>query len=116
MTVMLTWSKPVSGDNEVFILLGHGDGTFSPATGSPISVGNFPEAVRIGDFNNDGLLDLAVANSEDNTVSILLGNGNGTFTAASGSPVPVGAFPFYLAVADFNERRLGRYSGEQRRR
>jgi Bacterial Ig-like domain (group 3)/FG-GAP-like repeat len=89
------------GDNQVFILLGHGDGTFSPAAGSPISVGNFPEAVRIGDFNNDGLLDLAVANSEDNTVSILLGNGNGTFTAA-GAPVPVGAFPFYLAVADFN--------------
>ncbi len=90
------------GDNTVIILLGHGDGTFTPATGSPISVGNFPEAVRIGDFNNDGLLDLAVANSEDNTVSILLGNGDGTFTAASGSPVPVGAFPFFLAVSDFN--------------
>ena len=64
-------------------------------------MGNFPEAVRIGDFNSDGLLDLAVANAKDNTISILLGNGDGTFTA-SGSPVPVGAFPFFLAVADFN--------------
>lgn len=89
------------GDNTLIILLGHGDGTFTPASGSPITVGTFPEAVRIGDFNNDGLLDLAVANAKDNTVSILLGNGDGTFTAASGSPVSVGGFPFYLAVADF---------------
>jgi hypothetical protein len=87
-------------DNTVIILLGNGDGTFTPASGSPITVGNFPEAVAIGDFNNDGVLDLAVANANDNTVSILLGNGDGTFTAAAA--VPTGGFPFYLAVADFN--------------
>jgi Bacterial Ig-like domain (group 3)/FG-GAP-like repeat len=90
------------GDNTVIILLGHGDGTFAPASGSPITVGTFPEAVRTGDFNNDGILDVAVANAKDNTVSILLGNGDGTFTVSAGSPVPTGAFPFYLAVADFN--------------
>ncbi len=89
-------------DNTVIVLLGHGDGTFSPANGSPITVGNFPEAVKIGDFNEDGLQDLAVANAKDNTISILLGNGDGTFTAASGSPIPVGSFPFFLAVADFD--------------
>jgi hypothetical protein len=87
-------------DNTVIILLGNGDGTFTPASGSPITVGNFPEAVVIGDFNNDGVLDLAVANANDNTVSILLGHGDGTFTAIA--PVPTGGFPFYLAVADFN--------------
>jgi len=90
------------GDNTVIILMGHGDGTFTQASGSPISVGSFPEAVRTGDFNSDGILDLAVANAKDNTVSILLGNGDGTFTQASGSPVSVGAFPFFVAVADFN--------------
>jgi hypothetical protein len=90
------------GDNTVIILLGHGDGTFAPASGSPIIVGTFPEAVRTGDFNNDGILDLAVANAKDNTVTILLGNGDGTFTPSAGSPVPTGVFPFYLAVADFN--------------
>jgi Bacterial Ig-like domain (group 3)/FG-GAP-like repeat len=89
-------------DNTVIILLGHGDGTFAPANGSPITVGNYPEAVRIGDFNNDGLPDLVVANGKDNTVSILLGNGDGTFTQANGSPVTVGGFPFFVAVADFN--------------
>ena len=89
-------------DNTVIVLLGHGDGTFSPAGGSPITVGNFPEAVKIGDFNADGLQDLAVANAKDNTISILLGNGDGTFTPASGSPITVGAFPFFVAVADFD--------------
>ena len=87
-------------DNTVTILLGNGDGTFVQANGSPIPVGNFPETVKTGDFNNDGFLDLVVANGKDDTVSILLGNGNGTFTA--GSPVPVAGFPFFTAVADFN--------------
>lgn len=90
------------GDNTVIVLLGHGDATFSPAAGSPITVGTFPEAVKIADFNKDGLLDLVVANAKDNTLSILLGNGDGTFAAASGSPVTVGGFPFFLAVADYN--------------
>jgi hypothetical protein len=88
-------------DNTVIILLGNGNGTFTPASGSPITVGNFPEAVAVGDFNTDGVLDLAVANANDNTVSILLGNGDGTFTAAAA--VATGGFPFYLAVADFNQ-------------
>ena len=88
-------------DNTVIVLLGNGDGTFAPASGSPITVGQFPEAVAVGDFNKDGVPDLAVANANDNTVSILLGNGDGTFTAAAA--VPTGGFPFYLAVADFNQ-------------
>jgi FG-GAP-like repeat len=39
-----------------------------------------------GDFNGDGKLDLAVTNASSNTVSILLGNGDGTFSAAAASP------------------------------
>jgi hypothetical protein len=89
-------------DNEVLVYLGHGDGTFTQATGSPITVGDFPQAVRTGDFNKDGLVDMAVANAKDDTVSILLGNGDGTFTPATNSPVAAGGFPFFLAVADFN--------------
>jgi hypothetical protein len=90
------------GDDTVIVQLGHGDGTFSPASGSPITVGAFPLAVKIGDFNGDGIQDLAVANAKDNTISVLLGNGDGTFTEASGSPIPVGSFPFFVAVADFD--------------
>ncbi len=43
--------------------------------------GKVPNAVAVGDFNNDGKLDLAIANKTDNTVSILLGQTNGTFGA-----------------------------------
>ena len=87
-------------DNTVIILLGNGDGTFTP--GAPVSV-NFPQSVKIADFNNDGRLDLAVTDAADNTVSIQLGNGDGTFTQPPGSPVPVGAFPYFTAIADFNK-------------
>ena len=96
-------------DNTVVILEGHGNGLFTPLSGSPITVGNFPEALKIGDFNNDGIQDLAVANSNDSTISILLGNGDGSFTAAPGSPVSAGiaSFPFFLAVGSFNSKNDG---------
>lgn len=89
-------------DGTVSILLGNGDGTFTLAPGSPIKVGGDPDAVAVGDFNIDDKLDLAVANAKDGTVSILLGNGNGTFTLAKGSPIAVGTDPDALAVGDFN--------------
>jgi len=90
------------------ILLGNGDGTFTPAAGSPITVGNAPYAVAVADLNGDGKLDLAIANNGDGTVSVLLGNGDGTFASASGSPFPVGTGPSSIAVGDFNgSGRLG---------
>jgi hypothetical protein len=67
-----------------------------------IPVGSRPDAIIAGDFNNDGKLDLAVANYGDGTITLLLGNGDGTFTQPSGSPYAVGKGPFSLAAADFN--------------
>src|SRR5437667_1449302 len=51
--------------------------SFGTATNFP--VGSNPFSVAVGDFNGDGRLDLAVANQGSNTVSILLGTGDGTF-------------------------------------
>ena len=60
------------GDGTVTLLLGNGDGTFTQASGSPYAVGAGPYAIAAADFNGDGKLDLAVANLNESTVSILL--------------------------------------------
>ena len=87
----------------VTIMLGNGDSTFTQAAGSPVPVGSSArESIVTGDFNNDGVPDLAVVNSTDNSVSILLGQGNGQFVPAPGSPVATGSSPISAAVGDFN--------------
>src|SRR5467141_2073136 len=53
---------------------------FAPPKSYP--VGTSPSAVVVGDFNGDGKPDLAVANSGSANVSVLLGNGDGTFKPA----------------------------------
>jgi uncharacterized protein (TIGR03437 family) len=92
-----------SGQGNVVILLGKGNGTFGPATKFP--AGPYAFYVATGDFNGDGSADLAVTNSPSSigtasTVSVLLGNGKGTFA----SPVSynVGEFPGTIVAADFN--------------
>src|SRR5216117_1377896 len=70
---------------------------------SDIAAGfDHPIAVAVGDFNADGLQDLAVANHDSNTVSVLLGAGNGDFQEAPQSPIAVGTTPVWIAVGDFN--------------
>ncbi|HXW54610.1 MAG TPA: VCBS repeat-containing protein [Candidatus Cybelea sp.] len=92
----------------VYIFLGNGDGTFTPASGSPIAVGIEPGPIAMADFNGDGKVDLAIGNVMSNNVTLLLGNGDGTFTEATGSPFAVGRGPGALAVADFiGSGRLG---------
>ncbi len=56
----------------VLILLGRGDGTFQAA--QAFEVGLFPSSVAVGDFNGDGRQDLATANINASTVSILINN------------------------------------------
>jgi len=92
-----------SGDGStVSVLLGIGNGTFN--AGPTLNVGHGSTFVVASDFNRDGILDLAVANYADATVSVLLGNGDrdGTFHAALGSPYHVAGGPWSIAVSDFN--------------
>jgi hypothetical protein len=96
--------------NNVTMLLGRGDGTFAEATGSPISsgIGNGPVAIAAGDLNGDAKPDLAVVNQTDNSVSVLLNNGDATFTTSASSPLQTGAgtSPNGVAIADFNQDGL----------
>lgn len=85
----------------VSILLGKGDGTFQANTDYP--VGQSPYGIVVQDFNGDGKLDLAVANTS-NTISILLGNADGTFQPHKDA-TSVNA-PAALAVGDFDGDKI----------
>jgi hypothetical protein len=88
-------------DNSVNVLFGNGDGSFQSPM--PYPVGKYPVAVAVGDFNGDGIPDLAVGtltNLGFPTVSVLLGNGDGTFQAAKN--YGVSSDPVSVAVGDFN--------------
>ncbi len=73
-------------------------GVFCPK--NDFRTGLNPASVAVGEFNNDGKLDLAVTNRDDNTVSILLGTVSGTFGPKT--DFGTGSQPFSVAVGDFN--------------
>lgn len=94
--------------NSVTILLGQtnvnntsaGNGQFMPGTERDFPAGNGPTSIAVGDFNIDGLDDLAVTDQGDNAVSILLDLGNGLF--GPNFELPVDQAPVSIVAADFN--------------
>ncbi len=67
------------------------------------AVGDTPYAITVGDFNGDGKLDIATTNYNDGTVSVLLGNGDGTFQTQM--TYAVGNGPAAITSGDFNGGR-----------
>lgn len=86
-------------DGEVVVMLGAGNGYFSPSDFHPVLGGAAPSVVT-ADFNRDGKADLAWADLEAGAVNVLQGNGDGTFQAAR-YYFPAG-HAINLAVADLN--------------
>jgi hypothetical protein len=72
--------------------------TYSPTPSNP--VGRAPQAITAGDFNGDGLWDVATVNGTSDDVSVLLGNGNGTFRSAVS--FGVGKIPLAVVAADMD--------------
>jgi len=88
--------------NKIAVLLGNGDGTFqSPVFYTAGSSGNASTSLTTGDFNDDGKVDVAVADNKDNTISIFLGDGSGALSL-SGVPILVGGDPGTIRAGDFN--------------
>lgn len=89
--------------NFVAVLLGDGAGGFSSAPGSPFLVGgSTPQLLSVADFNLDGIPDVATANYGANTVSILLGDGQGRLTPTSNSPYAQPGTPTGVLAVDLN--------------
>jgi len=89
--------------HSIQILLGNGDGTFTTGTSFVVgaSVTSVPTAIAVGDFNEDGKLDLLVGVSPDSLVDVFAGDGTGNFTLANTLTNIVN--PVSLAVTDLNQ-------------
>jgi len=97
----------VQGNGVLGVLLGNGDGTFQPVV-TYSSGGFFSVALAVADVNRDGKPDVLVANEcgtdsscTSGSVSVLLGNGDGTFQVATHSD-PINGGLDSLAVSDIN--------------
>jgi hypothetical protein len=87
-------------------LLGVGDARLpdhrAQFTEMTIRVGKGPKWISVADVNRDRNPDIVIANADEGTVSVLLGNGKGKFHAAAGSPFAAGHLPNDIAIADMN--------------
>jgi hypothetical protein len=97
-----------NGIGSVNIYLGHGDGTFGTAKNFKVATSNSgSRLLAVGDFDEDGIQDLVATNSSLNNVSVLLGNGDGTFNTAVSYSVNtsgnLGQQPWNVVVGDINQ-------------
>ncbi|CAF3154083.1 unnamed protein product [Rotaria sp. Silwood2] len=91
-----------AGTNSVGVLLGRGDGTFAIAVTYSTGVGTYPRSVAVGYVNNDDYLDIVTANLYSSSVSILHGDGNGTFKMVMMLSTGYNSNPTAITLADFN--------------
>ena len=92
-----------SGANNITILFGIGTGNFTNGPTYSTGIQSRPYQVTIGDFNNDNISDIAVANSGTNNILLLYGYGNSTFGNQTFYPFGYEYQPYSIAVGDLNE-------------
>jgi hypothetical protein len=92
-----------SQTDNIAILFGYGNGTFATATTYSTGTRSQPYTVVIGDFNNDNISDIAVANSGTNNILLLYGRGDGTFGNETSYSLGYDYLPYSIAVKDLNQ-------------
>jgi len=105
LDMAITGESMLAGQSVVSILLGDGAGGFRIST---FPVNDLPSSVKVGDMNNDGILDLVVAgaqpgNTTGNFISTYLGNGRGVFALKQTTNLGTGNLKGDIAIGDFNE-------------
>ncbi len=98
---ILDLATATNGTPALTILLGNTDGSFTAAATQPTTTLVSPSWIATGDFNGDGFLDLAFADSGSTALTILLGHGDGTFTQKFGQP-DAGQITTFITTADLN--------------
>ncbi len=90
------------GNDKILVLFANSDHGFN-LPGTFIKVGSHPyQRVRTADLNKDGNMDIITTNLDGDNVTILLGNGKGSFYQPAGSPFSSGDSPFGVAIGDIN--------------
>jgi hypothetical protein len=118
LDIVTTNVDPVLGTGTVSVLLGRGDGSYLPAVtyglppdpqghgpfqlGATYGVAPDPTAVAVEDFNDDGNLDIVVGSSGFGTTSVLVGQGDGTFSPGSILPYDILPDQRSIVYGDFN--------------
>ncbi len=90
------------GSNNLGIFLGSENGTFQEQIIYSIDWKFHPYSVALGDFNNDHWLDISMVNYANETVGVMLGNGNVTFTNQTRHSIGLGSQSYAIAIGDFN--------------
>jgi hypothetical protein len=102
----------IAAGTRLDVMLSNGDGTFTPASGSPVAMLSPPYndfatpvigPMAVGDFNSSGHAGLAITQSENAAAVILLGNGNGTFVPSTAAFANTEWPTQAIEAADFNE-------------
>jgi hypothetical protein len=94
-------------NNKLVVIPGDGKGAFSNMVAVVYDVGIAPAGIAVGDVNNDKALDIVVANSGSDDVTVLTNKGKGSFEVAGSYGVgeSIGAMPCSVVLGDFNRTR-----------